>query len=405
MSDQDDTPDDGTEFETTDAAPPGAIKTSPAAADEPTAVAASDRETAVDAAADVLLVASTADATGKTAVALALALAARDEGRSVGYMKPKGTRLESNVGKTLDADPMLARELLDLDAPMHELEPVVYSPTFVREAVRGRETSEALRETVREAFVSLAADRDLLVVEGGGLNSGATVGLTDPALADLLDARVLLVSPYESPEDVDDVLVASERFGDRLLGVLFNAVGDAAFDDLASDVVPFLSGRGVRTFGTLPRVPELAGVSVADLGAELGAETLTSDAPTDAVLERFVVGAMSAGEALPALRRTRSAVLVCGGDRSEIVTAALDASGVEAVLLAGGFRPPAAVLGRAEEAGVPVLLVQSDTTTAVERLEHVIRSGRARDAETVEGMRDLLAEYADVDAMLLGADD
>jgi BioD-like phosphotransacetylase family protein len=369
---------------------------------EPSATTETDGHRDGDQAAETLLVTSTADSTGKTAVALALALAARDGGKSVGYMKPKGTRLESNVGKTLDADPMLARELLDLDDPMHELEPVVYSPTFVREAVRGREDPAALRETVREAFADLAAGRDLLLVEGGGLNAGATVGLTDPEVADLLDARVLLVAPYSGPEDIDDVLVASERFGDRLSGVLFNAVGDAAFDDLASDVVPFLSGRGVRTFGTLPRVKELAGVAVADLGQELGARTLTDGAPTDAIVERFVVGAMSAGEALPALRRTRSAVLVSGGDRPEIVTAALDASGIEAVLLTGGFQPPAAVLGRAEEAGVPVLLVQADTTTAIERLEGVIRSGRARDARTVERMGDLLAEYADVDAMLLG---
>ena len=344
---------------------------------------------------EALLVASTDDATGKTAVALALALVARDAGRSVGYMKPKGTRLESNVGKTLDADPMLARELLDLDDPMHELEPVVYSPTFIRE------DAEQLHETVREAFDALAADRDLLVVEGGGLNAGATVGLSDPEIAELLDARVLLVAPYAGPEDVDDVLVAAERFGNRLSGVLFNAVGDAAFDDLASDAVPFLSERGVRTFGTLPRVRELAGVPVRELADELGAETLTDGAPTDASVERFVVGAMSASEALPTLGRARSAVLVCGGDRSEVVTAALDAPGVEAVVLTGGLRPPAAVLGRAEEAGVPVLLVGSDTTTTVERLEGVIRSGRARDARTVERMGDLLAEYADVDAMLL----
>jgi BioD-like phosphotransacetylase family protein len=349
---------------------------------------------------EALLVTSTGDATGKTAIALALALAARDDGRSVGYMKPKGTRLESNVGKTLDADPLLARELLDLDDPMHELEPVVYSPTFVREAVRGREDADALRATVREAFEALAADRDLLVVEGGGLAAGATVGLTDPEVATLLDARALLVAPYADPGDVDEVLVAADRFGDRLAGVLFNAVADAAFDDLASDVVPFLDGRGVRTFGTLPRVRELAGVPVADLADELGAETLTGDAPTDAIVERFVVGAMSASEALPTLRRTRNAVLVAGGDRPEIATAALDAPGVECILLTGGFRPPAAVVGRAEDAGVPVLLVQSDTTTAVERLESVIRSGRARDASTVERMGELLREYADVTAIL-----
>ena len=87
---------------------------------------------------ETILVTATEESTGKTAVALALARLAQERGLSVGYMKPKGTRLQSNVGKTLDQDPMLARELLGLDAEMHELEPVVYSPTFIEGAIRGR---------------------------------------------------------------------------------------------------------------------------------------------------------------------------------------------------------------------------------------------------------------------------
>jgi hypothetical protein len=347
-----------------------------------------------------ILVTSTAESTGKTAVALALALAAKEDGESVGYMKPKGTRLQSSVGKTLDSDPMLARELLDLDDEMHELEPVVYSPTFVQEVVRGREDAGTLRETVRQAFESLAADHDRMVVEGGGLATGAAVDLTDADIAALLDARVVLVAPYTEARDVDAVLDAAARFGDRLGGVLFNAVSDAAYDDLTTDVVPFLESRGVRTFGTLPRVQELAGVTVGELARELGATTLTDAAPTDGFVERFVVGAMGADEALSQFRRTRDAVLVTGGDRSEIQAAALDAPGIEAILLTGGFRPPAAVLGRAEEAGVPVLLVQTDTTTAIERLEDVVRAGRSRNESTVRRMGELLRTYGDVGAML-----
>ena len=92
-----------------------------------------------------LLVTATQESSGKTAIALALATLARDRGRSVGYMKPKGTRLESVVGKTLDTDPMLAADLLDLDDDVADLEPIVYSPTFVEGVMRGREDPEALR--------------------------------------------------------------------------------------------------------------------------------------------------------------------------------------------------------------------------------------------------------------------
>ena len=57
-------------------------------------------------------------------------------------------------------------------------------------------------------------------------------------------------------------------------------------------------------------------------------------------------------------------------------------------------------VGRAEEAGVPVLLVQTDTTTAIERIEDVVRAGRSRNESTVRRMGELLRTYGDVDAML-----
>ncbi|WP_115863837.1 phosphotransacetylase family protein [Halorussus litoreus] len=367
-----------------------------------------------------ILVTATEDSTGKTAVALALARLAAERGLSVGYMKPKGTRLQSNVGKTLDEDPMLARELLDLDAEMHDLEPVVYSPTFIEQAIRGREDPDEIREQVRESFDSLADGKDLMVVEGGGrLTTGGIVNLTDPEVADLLDAEVLLISEYERGGDVDDVLAGvadvrersgsqnepdtTDENGDRLLGVLFNAVSDASFDDLETEVAPFLEARGVPVLGVVPRDQSLAGVTVADLAAELSAEQL-NDAPGDAFVERFLVGAMSGDSALRHLRRTKDAALVTGGDRPDLQRVALEAPGVKVLILTGGFRPPGAVLGTAEQKGVPVLLVQSDTLTTVERAEDVIRSGRTRDAETVETMRGLLHDHADVDA-ILGATD
>ncbi len=355
-----------------------------------------------------ILVTATEESTGKTAVALALAELAAERGLSVGYMKPKGTRLQSNVGKTLDEDPMLARELLGLDAEMHNLEPVVYSPTFIEQAIKGREEPDELREQVRESFDSLAEGKDLMVVEGGGkLTTGGIVGLTDPDVADLLDAEVLLLSKYSQAGDVDDVLAAAEDVRatgeDRLLGVLFNAVQEGNFDSLDTEVVPFLEGRNVPVLGVVPREQSLAGVTVDGLAEELSAEQLNS-APGDAFVERFLVGAMSGDSALRHLRRTKDAALITGGDRPDLQRVALEAPGVKCLILTGGYRPPGAIIGKAEEKGVPVLLVQSDTLTTVERAEDVIRSGRTRDAETVETMAELLHDHADVEA-IVGGDD
>jgi BioD-like phosphotransacetylase family protein len=346
------------------------------------------------------LITSLEASTGKTAITLALGRLARDDGQDVGYMKPKGTRLESNVGKTLDEDPMLARELLDLDAPMHELEPIVYSPTFVEQVVRGREDPDELRERVAEAFETLAEERDRMLVEGADrYTTGSIVDLADPAVADLLDASVVLVAPYERVGDLDDVVAAARAMDDRLAGVLFNAVPDAAYDGLETDAIPFLEGKGVPVLGALPREQSLAGVTVAEIADELGADLLT-DGATEKYVERFSVGAMSAEEALRYFRRTKDAAVITGGDRSDIHTAALEAPGIRCLILTGGHRPSGAVLGKAEEKGVPVLLVQGDTLTTVERAEDVVQGGRTRDATTVDTMADLLTDHADVDALL-----
>ncbi|WP_232701697.1 phosphotransacetylase family protein [Halobacterium wangiae] len=350
---------------------------------------------------NTLLVTSTEAGTGKTAVSLALARLAQERGTDVGYMKPKGTRLQSNVGKTLDADPMLARELLGLDAEMHDLEPVVYSPTFVQGAIRGREDPPELRERVREAFEGLSADRELMVVEGADdLATGGIVDLTDPDIADLLDARAIVVTRYEEPGDVDDVLAAADALGDRCAGVVFNAVADATYDDVETEVAPFLDGRDVPVVGVLPNDQRLAGVTVADLADELGGDVLTTGGGEDALVERFLVGAMSGESALRHFRRTKDAAVITGGDRADVQTAALDAPGVRCLVLTGGHRPSGAVLGKATEQDVPVIAVRSDTLTTIERAEELVRGGRVRDAETVDVMQGLLHDHADVDALL-----
>ena len=349
---------------------------------------------------NTLLITATEESTGKTAIALALATLADDRGHSVGYMKPKGTRLQSNVGKTLDEDPMLARELLNIEAEMHELEPVVYSPTFIDGAIRGQEDPDELRQQIKTQFDSLAADRDLMVVEGGGsLSTGGIVGLTDAEIAELLDATVILVSDYSQPGDIDSLLAAVENLGENLGGVIFNRIADTAFEELDSDVIPFLESRGIDVFGAVPENQELAGVTIDELTSELGAETLT-DVSTDAYVERFLVGAMGGDEALRYFRRARNAAVITGGDRSDIHTAALEASGIKCLILTGGHRPSSAILGKAAEANTPILQINTDSLTAVERAESVVRSGRTRDKQTVTTMAELLSERVDIEATL-----
>ncbi|WP_123534089.1 phosphotransacetylase family protein [Halosimplex salinum] len=347
-----------------------------------------------------IFVTSTGEGTGKTAIAIAVAKLAQENDLDVGYFKPKGTRLQSPVGKTRDEDPLLAKEILGIDDDLSELEPVVYSPAFVEEAIRGDRGAE-VQQRVREHFEALAERYDLVVVEGGGrLTTGGIVDLTDPDVAELLDARTVLVAGYSNPADVDEVLAAARQFDGHLAGVVFNAVADGNFDSLNTDVVPFLESRDIPVLGVVPRVQELAGITVGDLADALGADVLNPESDTDGFVERFAVGAMGSDAALRHFRRLRNAAMVTGGDRSEIQAAALEAPGIECIVLTGGLRPSGAILGNAAQAGVPVLLVQSDTKVTVDRIEDILSTGRTRDAATVDRMVELLSDHADVEALL-----
>jgi BioD-like phosphotransacetylase family protein len=346
------------------------------------------------------LLSSPTECTGKTGIALSLGLEAQDRGDEVGYMKPRGTSLETVVGKTLDSDPMLAREVLGVDDEVHEMEPVVYSPTFAEEAVRGRVDTDELHGEVSSAYDAVSEGRGSVVVEGADVyTTGGVIDLTDADLARALDARVVLVAGFDGYRGVDDVLAAARVFDDRLHGVVFNGVEDADFDDVEEAVVPYLESRGIPVHGVLPYDRSVAGVTVADLRDRLNATALT-DAPQDGYVERFLVGAMSGEEALRQFRRTKDAVVVTGADRADVQSAALEAPGVRCIVLAGGPEPPSAVLSKAREKGIPILTVGLDTVAVLDEMEDVLRRGRKPDASTVDTVRDLLVRHADVEALL-----
>lgn len=347
-----------------------------------------------------LLLSTTEDGTGKTAIALALGQIAQSRDQSVGYMKPKGTRLQSHLGKTIDRDPLFATELLGLDESVETLEPIVYSPTFIQGILRGHDNPGALRDRVVETCGALTDDHDILIIEGGGtLDDGAIIGLSDPELARLVDARVVMTVQYDGSEDIDRTYAAAQRFGDQLEGVLFNAVGDTEVDELEGDVAAFLESHDVPVLGVVPRKRELAGVPVEQFASELGAEVLVEEG-MDRLVERFLIGAMGREAAAAHLRRTRSAAVITGGDRADIQSVAIEAPGVSCLVLTGGHRPSEAILGRAASADMAVLSVTADTRTIVDRAEAIVRGGRTRDEEAVTIMRSLLEDHADVETLL-----
>lgn len=348
-----------------------------------------------------LIVSSTRPYAGKSGIALAVLSACASRGAAVGYFKPYGTMPVVADGVMTDQDAAYVSRFATAPAPVGGVCPVVESRAFVEEVMR--DDPGGYVERVAEAFAVASRGATAMVVEGpSDLSQGRTVGLNMCALAETLDAKVLLVDRPDGIDLPDSVLWAADCLGDRLLGVVFNAVHESVFEFADTSVTAFLGARGVRVLGTLPRDPMLSSVSVDEIVEALGGTVLCAEEHTAEPVEAFMVGAMGQEKALRFFRRKARKAVITGGDRADVQLAALETD-TRCIILTGNLPPSSLVISRAEELGVPMILVGMDTLTAVEKMEALLGRVRLHDPAKAGRMREMFEAAADVPALLSDA--
>jgi uncharacterized protein len=318
---------------------------------------------------------------GKTALAMGVGLKLQEAGKKVGYFKPVSSQPYLVDGKLVDEDAEFVRRTLKLDTPLNELSPVVIDESLLTSIIEGRSARNFAQE-VRDAYGRLGQDKDVLLVEGGGsMREGYAVGLPVVDLAEMLDLPTLGVVRYrDGLKLLDDVLALRARIGDRFLGVVINAVSVDAFDTVKNKVSSYLEKQGVKVYGVLPHQASLMAISVGELVGITNARVLTTNAHAEKLVENLSVGAMSVEAALPRFRRVLNKAVITGGDRADIQAAALETS-TSALILTGNLQPSSTIIQRAEETGVPVLMVSGSTIDTIEAVEKVFGKTRLASPE------------------------
>jgi len=316
---------------------------------------------------------------GKTLACLALGTRWRRRGLRVGYIKPLGSLSTVLDGQVTDEDAVFVSQQLGSDASPAELCPVVLGPELCH-ADQGE-----LRERVKRAFAAVSAGRDVMLIGGLGsiFSRGSSFGLSTKAIADLLDAKVVLVTLAESFAAVDGVTAAQELLGDRLAGVILNRVPISVMPSIEDEVMPCLRKLGVPVLGMLPDDPLLSSISVDEIAKATGAEFLTGSGMSDELVENFVVGAMGVDSALRYFRKATRKCVITGGDRTDIQFAALETP-TRCLVLTGQLQPSHNVLARARELNVPVLLVRDDTLTTIATIERMLGKQRVREHTKID---------------------
>ncbi len=347
-----------------------------------------------------IYITSTHTYSGKSALCIGLLRRFKSKGMKVGYMKPVSTTPTVVNDQVVDEDSRFAKAHLDLSDAPDILTPVLLTDQKVKQIISGGEEDGDAAARVKKAFETLCAGKDVVVLEGGAsLREGWIVNLSPPQVSELLGVPELVVVPYITDlQLVDDLITARIRLGSSLLGAVINRVPPHKMDLVKDRVVPFVSGKGVKVFAILPRKRILYAASVQEIKDGLAGEVLCAQDHMDELVEHLMVGAMGVESALTYFRRKANKAVITGGDRPDIQIAALETS-TKCLILTGNLRPNPMIIGRAEEAGVPIILTRHDTMTAVEIIETFFGKTRFQQERKIQRFEALLEETMDFDAL------
>ncbi len=335
---------------------------------------------------------------GKSLTALALGMELREAGLRVGYFKPLGTLPHEVAGATTDEDAYFITRRLNPETPLDAICPVLLTGELMERAMRGEVAG--LEERITEAYARVAEGRDVVLAGGvGDLARGSVLGLSAPAVSELLDAAVLVVAKSAADVTVEEVLLAQRLMGERLRGVIFNFVGADDREALAGPLGKHLAARGIPVLGALPKDDLLGAVTVRDLTEHLPAKLLCCEKALDQLIVHFVVGAMGVASAAKYFRQLADKAVITGGDRADIQLAALQTA-TKAVVLTGNIYPSGVIVQRAQQLGVPLLLAPHDTLATVARVEQMTGRIRVREDAKVRRARALFQEHVDMDRLL-----
>ncbi|MFQ6042555.1 MAG: phosphotransacetylase family protein [Candidatus Poribacteria bacterium] len=341
-----------------------------------------------------LLISSVCDYCGKTLVCMGLGKRLQLDGLKITYMKALGKYTTKISDVVVDSDAAFLYKILDIEDELALSSPVILTQDLIVHAYIGK-IREDLEKKIIDAHAKLADGKDIVIVgSAGDFNEGSLLNIPATKLVHSLDAQMIIIDRCDKELFVDDLLAIKEILGERIIGVILNQLHPDRLDYVHKYIVPFLNAKGLDVLGILPFDPILNSATVDEICDRLGAYVLCCEDKLDELVEGFSIGAMTVESALKYLRKRPNYAVITGGDRPEIQLAALETN-AKCVILTGNLYPNDIIIARAEERGIPLLVVSEDTITTVQQVEELIGRLKIRDERKIARGIDLVREHVD----------
>ncbi len=350
-----------------------------------------------------LLIGSTRAGSGKSATILGLGIHLQTKGIKIGYGKPLGTFTTQSLP---DSAPEIEADVEFITQTLN-LAPTSIRPTLLyldKNCLKQRLLNEDTIDYSKQLSQYLQINQDDLVLVEAPANTaeGSIFGLSLQGIADCLEAPILLVMRFGSLLVVDHLLMAKQRLGDRLLGIVINDIPEAQFETCIEILAPYLESQDIPVLAMMPEDRILRSVSVCELVERLDAKVIhrpENIGLTDIMVEDLKIGAMDVNSAQIFFRKSYNKAVITGSNRLDIQLAALETS-TNCLILTGPFYVNEEVIQRATEFEVPIISTQKDTLTTVKIVEESLGQVRLHGGTKVTCIRDMMAKHFNFERLL-----
>ena len=161
-------------------------------------------------------------------------------------------------------------------------------------------------------------------------------------------------------------------------GGVFNKVPENLLPHITEIVKPFIEKSGVPVYGIFRKDMLLEAVTVRYLVEVLNGKVLCCEDKLSEFVENCSIGAMDVDSALSYFRRTSNKAVITGAHRTDIQLVSMETS-TKCIILTGGLHTSDVVIGKAQSKGIPVISVEPDTFTTVDRIERIMGHTMIRD--------------------------
>jgi len=336
--------------------------------------------------------------TGRHFVTIGLAKNLQERGIKVGYFKPYSINTIRKSGKLIDEDASFFKQLLGLQEHIQAICPLSVSESQIWQT-RKLNISDRTR-LILSSLNRINKGKDVILIgQVLGVCSGCCAGISERKFIKQSRANVIVVAKTDEPlETVDKLLCLQSCLEGRLVGVIFNKVPLQHINHMANRLKTFLEKYGIHVYGFVPHDPMLGSVQVSDIIETLRGHVIIGTERLNQYVERFMIGAMSVANALKYFRRYPNKAVITGGDRADIQLAALETS-TRCLILTGNLEPCAPVIAKADEVGVPIIVVPFDTATTIEKCEALIDRQSLRSNAKLDRVTELFEKYVDINRL------